>query len=299
LLDKRRFDDALRLALSYRDQKPADELAWIALGDCYLGQGELRAAARAYGSLIDLAGDSGPKRRAAGNLLEAVASRARATDAKLAADALALAVDTYRRALERRPDQPSSYQLYALSLAKQEKFEDAFEVLSRALGRSFEARFSYAKALLAADLGLVAAAWAARDPSSKEELQGRLRALHVTWPSRPELRFVLTWETDTSDVGLHVKVGDRRFASGRDGGNVRDGYGPEAIVLSDPASLPQRLGVSYDRRGFQGHALGKVTIIYHDGDGGLRFDERPFVLMNEHGYADLGEVLPLAQALRR
>jgi hypothetical protein len=70
---------------------------------------------------------------------------------------------------------------------------------------------------------------------------------------------------------------------------VRDGYGPEEIVLSELENIPHRIGVTYDRRGFQGYALGKVTVVHHDGAGGLFFDDRPFALMKEHGYADLGE----------
>ena len=47
-------------------------------------------------------------------------------------------------------------------------------------------------------------------------------------------------------------------------------------------------GVKLSRRGFQGHALGKLAVVEHDGNGRLVFDDRPFVLMVEGGYADLG-----------
>ena len=290
LLDKRRADEALRAALAYRDRKPQDELAWVALGDCYLEKGAWPAAARAYGSLIDLAGDAAPKRRAAGALLESVHRHARQKDPKLASAVLALAVDAYAKALERRPDHPSSYKLYAYALAKQGRLEQAFDVLIRASNQNFAQRFFGAKALLASDLGLIAATIAARKPEVREELQGRLQALRVAWPTRPSLRFVLSWESDTSDVNLVVHAGDRRLSSQRSPNNVRDGFGPEEIALADFENIPHRIGVTYDRRGFQGYALGKVTVVHHDGAGGLFFDDRPFALMKEHGYADLGEV---------
>ena len=279
--------EALRAATAYRDQKPADELSWVALGDVALEKGDFRAAARAYGSLIDLAGDSAPKRRAAAGLLEAVAHRAAKREPKLAADALALAVDAYRWALERRRDHPSSHELYAYALAKQGKLDQAFAVLFKALGEDFDPRFGNARALLAADLGMIAAVWVARAPDVKDDVLRQLAARRVEMAKAPSLRFVLSWESDTSDVNLLISAEDRRYSSVPS--NVRDGFGPEQVVFTDSLTEPHKLGVVYDRRGFQGHALGKVAIVYFDGLGGLSFEDRPFVLMKEHGYQDLGE----------
>ncbi len=36
--------------------------------------------------------------------------------------------------------------------------------------------------------------------------------------------------------------------------------------------------------------MGKLQIIEHDGRGGLRFEERPFVIMQDEAYVDLGTV---------
>jgi len=47
---------------------------------------------------------------------------------------------------------------------------------------------------------------------------------------------------------------------------------------------------------------GKLQIIDHDGHGNLRFDERPFVIMQDGAFVDLGRVEatgPLAVAPRR
>ncbi len=287
LLAQGHTDEALRAAKAYRDLKPAEELSWVALGDVELKKGDLRGAARAYGSLIDLAGDSAPKRRAAAGWLEAVGHRATKSDPKLYADALALAVDSYRWALERRRDQPSSHELYAYALAKQGKLDQAFDVLVKALGENFDRRFGNARALLAADLGMVAAARVARAPDTRDDIDRQLRALGVQLAAKPTVRFVLSWESDTSDVNLLVSGENRRHSSVSS--NVRDGFGPEQVVLTDLSTQPQKLAVTYDRRGFQGYALGKVTIVYFDGTGGLSFDDRPFVLMKEHGSQELGE----------
>jgi hypothetical protein len=39
-----------------------------------------------------------------------------------------------------------------------------------------------------------------------------------------------------------------------------------------------------------GYGMGKLEIIEHDGAGNLRFEERPFVIMNDNAFVDLGTV---------
>jgi hypothetical protein len=37
-----------------------------------------------------------------------------------------------------------------------------------------------------------------------------------------------------------------------------------------------------------GYGMGKVEVIDHDGRGGLSFSERPFVVMNDQAFVELG-----------
>jgi hypothetical protein len=39
-----------------------------------------------------------------------------------------------------------------------------------------------------------------------------------------------------------------------------------------------------------GYGMGKLEVVEHDGRGGLRFEQRPFVVMNDGAFVDLGEV---------
>jgi len=42
--------------------------------------------------------------------------------------------------------------------------------------------------------------------------------------------------------------------------------------------------------------MGKVEILEHDGDGQLRFDERPFFVQKDRAFVDLGDLLgPLSR----
>jgi hypothetical protein len=39
-----------------------------------------------------------------------------------------------------------------------------------------------------------------------------------------------------------------------------------------------------------GYGMGKLQVIEHDGHGAIRFDERPFVIMQDGAFVDLGTV---------
>jgi hypothetical protein len=39
-----------------------------------------------------------------------------------------------------------------------------------------------------------------------------------------------------------------------------------------------------------GYGMGNLEVMEHDGKGGLRFDERPFVVMTDQAFVKLGTV---------
>ena len=113
------------------------------------------------------------------------------------------------------------------------------------------------------------------------------------------LRFVLTWETDANDVDFHVEdgagghayYGHRELESGGElYADVTRGYGPECFtVRKDKAHRGSyALKAHYYSRGPMGYGMGKVAIIEHDGKGGLKLEDRPFVVMTDGAFVDLG-----------
>lgn len=116
------------------------------------------------------------------------------------------------------------------------------------------------------------------------------------------LRFVLTWETDANDVDFHINdaKGGHAFYSSMhlpSGGDlyadVTTGYGPECFTIRLPPeqrAYPYKLRAHYYSRGPMGYGMGKLQIVEHDGKGGLKFEERPFVVMVDGAFVDLGEV---------
>ncbi|MFN8609097.1 MAG: VIT domain-containing protein [Vulcanimicrobiota bacterium] len=281
---------ALRLASQWQAKAPGDVLALVALGRSLQSAGQIREAARAYASIVDLYPGRADLRRYAGALLESLKDQR-------------LAIDTYRQAWQQRPDHPSGARMLAYGLVKANRLQEAFQVLETALARKYpEGRFADVQEILRDDLGMVAAALIARDPDLGPKILKKLHALGVPLASKPSLRFVLTWETDANDVDFHIKDarGGHAFYSqpqlpsgGRLYADVTTGYGPECFnIPGGGQAFPYNISIHYYSRGPMGYGMGKVEIVRHDGKGQFRFEERPFVVMNDQAYVNLGQVQP-------
>ena len=55
-------------------------------------------------------------------------------------------------------------------------------------------------------------------------------------------------------------------------------------------AYPYTLQANYFSRGPMGYGMGKLEIVEHDGRGRLRFEERPFVVMQDQAFVELGTV---------
>ncbi|HEU4537982.1 MAG TPA: hypothetical protein VFS00_27870 [Polyangiaceae bacterium] len=285
---------AVAYALAWVEQAPGNVMALVALGAAYEAAGEARAAARAYGSLVDLFPSRADLRRFAGARLEHVGG----------GKGLPLAIDTFRKAVEQRPDHPSSHRLLAFALAKRGAHAEAFEAALAGATRDYPGgRFQGVDRVLREDAGLLGAALVRARPGERAAVEARLRRAGAELETAPSLRFVLNWETDANDVDFHVYDADggHAFFQQRtlpDGGgelyaDVTTGYGPECFTVRKPRGARSpwyKLQAHYYSRGPMGYGMGKLEIIDHDGKGGLRFDERPFVIMADDATVELGKV---------
>ena len=292
-VDRGASGEALAAATAWHRDAPGDVMALVALGEALEASGAIATAARAYGSLLDLFPARADLRRFAGEHLDRLAGEA----------PRALAIDTYDKAAKLRPDHPSSHRLLAFARLRGGDPAGAFEALERGLRERYPGgRFSGVQRVIAEDLGLVAAAWIKIDPSRRAEVTGRLTAAGATLEVAPSLRFVLSWETDANDVDLHVRDADGGHAyyssktlpsGGALYADVTTGYGPECFTVRGPRAARSRsysLQAHYYARGPMGYGMGKLEVVDHDGAGGISFEERPFVVMVDRSFVDLGVV---------
>ena len=290
LLKAKKLEQALSECLRWRGENPGDVLALVALGETLVKLQRPLLAARVYGSIIDLFPSRADMRRFAGQRLES-----------LGAEGLALAADSYSEAVRQRPDHPNSHRMLAYALLRLGRHELAFDTLQRGLSRRYPAdRFRGVDRIMEDDLGLIAAAWIKQQPGRRGAILERLRKSVVKLPSGPSLRFLLSWETDANDVDFHIHDGrgGHAFYSSKDlpsGGSlyadVTTGYGPECFTIEGkPAAWPYKLQIHYYSRGPMGYGMGRLLILQHDGEGGLKLEHRPFVVMNDGAFVDLGVV---------
>jgi Vault protein inter-alpha-trypsin domain len=290
LLASKRIEQALTLAVSWQNDEPGDVVALIALGEALEAAGRHALAARAYGSLIDLFPGRADMRRMAGERLE-----------RLAEHGNALATDAYAKAVAQRPDHLTGHRLLAYALVRQGKYAQAFDAAMAGLAREYpDGRFEGGKRILREDLGIIAAAWLRHEPGARSTVESRLASAGAMLATEPSLRFVLTWETDANDVDFHIHDGkgghafysQRQLLSGGElYADVTTGYGPECFAIPGPGrAFPYQLQIHYYSRGPMGYGMGKLEILDHDGQGNLRFEQRPFVVMNDGAYVDLGTV---------
>lgn len=293
LLAQKKTDEAVARARGWHEEQPGDLLALVAYGEALEAQGDVERAARAYGSVIDLFPARADLRRFAGVRLERLKG----------ADALELARDAFEKAVEQRPDHPASHRLLTFALLKLGRYEQAFAAAAKGRAQQYPGgRFAGVERILPEDLGLVAAAWMKAEPGRAAELRQKLKDANGTLEEAPSLRFVLTWETDANDVDFHITDGrgGHAFYSARtlpSGGelyaDVTTGYGPECFTIRLPRAArayPYKLQAHYYSIGPMGAGMGKLQLIEHDGHGGLTFEERPYVVMVNQAYVDLGVV---------
>jgi len=287
-LRKGAVDDGLALALRWREDSPGDVLALIALGEALEAAGDEIGAARAYGSIIDLFPSRADLRRYVGGRFERLGQ-------------IDLAIDTFARAVEQRPDHPASHRLYAFALAKAGRHAEAFAAIIAGEKRDYPGnRFLGVHRILREDASLLLAAWLAADPAQAVAIRIEAAKHSIDPDDTPSLRFVLTWETDANDVDFHIvdSHNERAFYSNKElesGGelfaDVTTGYGPECFAIrGEPTAFPYNFVAQYYERGPMGYGMGKLQIVQHDGSGGLKFDDRPFIIMKDRAYIELGKL---------
>lgn len=281
---------ALDEARAWYAADPGDAMALDALGEALEAAGRPDAAARAYGSLVDLFPARADLRRFAAERI-----------ARTGVD-LDVASDQLDKAAADRPDHPSAHHLAGIAHLSAGRFERAFDAFAAGVTqlRVSWGRFPGAQRILFEDLGLAAAAWRRAEPGHAARIEDRLRALGGAVEDGPSLRFVLVWESDGTDVDFHVRdaLGNHAYyaaptlpGGGALYGDVREGYGPECFTVRGAAadrSATYALQAHYYARGPMGFGMGTVQIIDHDGAGRIKVAHRPFVVMNDRAFLDLG-----------
>jgi tetratricopeptide (TPR) repeat protein len=159
----------------------------------------------------------------------------------------------FRRVAEARPHEPQTYRAMAQALAAMGRHELALAYFEIPLMGRWDARFGDLRKIVELDyLRFLRQLQGGNAPSSvKDYARSRLDTLQAAIGlKRADVVVTITWNTDNTDVDLHVTEpsGEECFFSHREtriGGkltqDVTQGYGPEMYVL--PRAVPGRYQV--------------------------------------------------------
>lgn len=164
----------------------------------------------------------------------------------------ALAVAAFRRVLDLAPDEPQSYRDLGLALHADDKPQEAVDMLYEVVIRPWHGRFPDIELIALADLNAIVAN-APKKPDTSRMHPRLLRNLDL------DLRVVLTWDADNTDIDLWVTdpSGDKAYygrqltaQGGRMSRDFTGGYGPEEFSLKHAQPGRYRVEAQYygDRR---------------------------------------------------
>ena len=291
LLAHKDVDAALAKARDWHAKQPGDVLALIGLGDALEAKGAAPTAARIYGSIIDLFPGRADFRRFAAERLARVTKQLPGVQS--------LVVDSLQRAVADRPDHLTGHRLLAYALLRAGKQADAFQEILAAIDHPYRTdSYAGAQRVLAEDAGMIGAAYIAASPNKKSDVMTELLKRGLKLETSPSTRFILYWETDGNDVDFHINdaQGHHAFYGHKElesGGalyaDITTGYGPECFAIpGQPKAGPYHLSINYYSQGPMGYGMGLLEVQRFDGKGGLSFEDRPYVIMNNQAFVDLG-----------
>lgn len=286
-------DGALLLSRRLVTDDFGDVLAFVALGDAARARGDVELAARAYGSIVDVF----PTRA---DLIRVAASHLLSIDRPASDD---VAIAALERAAADRPDRLSAFRLLSLAKARRGRYGDALDVVRRGAAESQRlGTFDRTKQGLCEDATAIGAAYAAVSASGRARSRAVLEEIGCQTLVLPNVRVTLHDEGDHARTDLYLwreeTSADRTFIAGEPGGMFEEERERATVAVQIPRTGtfedagPWQVGVRFLSENQGGYAMGGVTLVEHDGNGKLRIEERPYVMMKEGAGTRLGLYAP-------
>ncbi|HEY4117682.1 MAG TPA: DUF2135 domain-containing protein [Byssovorax sp.] len=305
LMRGNKLDDALAEARAWRERDAYNLVVVRLEGDILAALGRRSEARRVYSAVVELL----PR--------DTDAQRALATVLKQSGD-LAGAYDRLRAAASATTDLRTSFELadVAQRLGRASEAADRFTSIIGAEGAHESIRYPAKQRLAQIRAGERRAAIARGDADEARRIGAEIDALAVKGGVENDVKIYLTWDTDRSDVDLHVitptgEEVDYRKKQASTGealfDDVTSGYGPESFTAkrAHPGRYLVRVNYFGTSRQTFTEARGEVTVILHEGGDDERKVVLPYKLFSpkqtvEVAAIDVGEgALALGRSTKR
>lgn len=163
------------------------------------------------------------------------------------------ALPFFRRVVGLRGEEPQSYRDLGMALAAVGSYREALAELQTVLDKNWDERFRDIHTVVRQDAGWIAGKLLATLPKGSEDYLEVSRK-YMQGYEPPELRVVITWDADNTDIDLWVTEpsGEKCFYQNRTtkaGGQMTEdmtqGYGPEAYTIAEAAAGDYKVQINY------------------------------------------------------
>ncbi len=188
----------------------------------------------------------------------------------LQAKAPELAIGVFEDVLRIAVEEPQSFRDLGLALAAAGRHQEAIDRLYEVVVRPWDDRFADVEVIVLAEINALLAT--SKQKLDTSRIDRRLRAHQPL-----DVRVVLTWDADNSDMDLFVTdpYGDKTYFAepmSRQGGKMSNdftgGYGPEEFALRKAAAGKYKIEVNYfgnHQQVIAGATTLQVTLVTHFG----------------------------------
>lgn len=213
-------DDTYRVYLDERPGYVTSTAFFLDAADIFFDKGQIEFALRVLSNLAEMDLENRHILRVLGYRL-------------LQAQQPKLAIPVFRKVLELSPEEPQSYRDLGLALAADRQYQKAIDALYEVVIRPWHGRFPDIEIITLAELNAVVATCGEKLDVSRVDPR-LLKNLPL------DLRVVLTWDADNTDIDLWVTdpngekayYGHRlTYQGGRMSLDFTGGYGPEEFSL--------------------------------------------------------------------
>lgn len=208
------------------------------------------------------------------------------------------ALRQWKRARDLRPEVPSVHLSYARSLLIAGRYEEAERALLDVVRRQWDARFGDIDRLASAEFAVLYLKWkqsgdAPRDIDARQTRNAK--------PLGSGMWIFLTWNTDGTDVDLHVtdprgehvSYNNRKSSSGGELlEDLTEGFGPELFAAEHPLPGEYVIAAHYYSQRVQGPTRGQVTIVLNAGLPTQRIITKPFLLERQGEMVEVTRIRP-------
>lgn len=177
------------------------------------------------------------------------------------------AIDYFEQVLKMRPFEPQSYRDLGLTYANKRRYQEAVDTLYEIVKRSWDGRFPEIEVIALEEMNQVIAE--ARRRGQNLDLSKIDKRLIYEMPV--DMRVVLNWDTDNSDMDLWVTdpCGEvcvyhnpRTYIGGLMSRDFTGGYGPEEFLIKE--AKPGKYTIQANYYGSREQTLIGATTIYLD-----------------------------------